>query len=78
MAGNLSGFCPTSIKNSPHNGHSNPNSIQSYLDEASRYRKDESIFHEAEAEKVDAEVPENGHKSGHFIPVNPAEARTGI
>jgi hypothetical protein len=26
-------------------GHGNPQSIQSYLDEASRYRVEESIFH---------------------------------
>ncbi len=30
MAGNLSGFCPTSIKNSPHNGHEDINSTTIY------------------------------------------------
>ncbi len=59
-------------------GHSNPNSIQSYLDEASRFRKDESIFYDPEAEKTGSEVAENGHKNGHLIRFNSAEGRTGI
>ena len=34
-------------------GHSNPNSIQSYLDEAARYRPEDSIFYEVPSEPAD-------------------------
>lgn len=59
-------------------GHSNPNSIQSYLDEARRFQKEESIFYVPEAENSDVESAENGHKSGHFIRANSEGARTGV
>lgn len=49
-------------------GHSNPMSIQSYLDEANRYQKDESIFYDPEAEKLAAETDKTAHKSAHFSP----------
>lgn len=47
-------------------GHSNPMSIQSYLDEASRYQKEESIFYDPEAEKVVEKESKTAHKSAHF------------
>lgn len=52
-------------------GHGNPMSIQSYLDEASRYRKEESIFYEFGPENELLDQAKSGHKSGHFNQDNP-------
>ncbi len=47
-------------------GHSNPNSIQSYLDSAARYSPEESIFYDPEL---------HGASKGH-APANPGENQT--
>lgn len=49
-------------------GHSNPMPIQSYLDEAGRYQKEESIFFEVEAKNPVEQERNTAHKSAHYSP----------